>query len=633
METIDPNTRMMILLLSIWVLLFGPLVFGSPLEMQLLDMMLREAEGYPSNDRDHRDISVLPATSVGCDESESDEQFGHLFDDYEESKEECMEFMPPCEPSFNEGLPIEHPCFVRLLLLRTPLLKQDPCANFTLVTEKPSTTIKPKTKKCKPKGKANKVEDPNVLLAQPNNGTSNSTTISPTNSTTEALPDSKIIKIKKLVPVPRKPKQNSTTTTTTTTTFETTTVEETTTPFETTPTEEWPVTTTESEITTTPSTTTTTSTTTPSPAPYTDNQLKRLRTLMNRRRNHKGKEPKVPDPPKIKLDNVSKASEVIQVIMTTEAAELRLKPKENSTTTVMPTTTVSTTTSGPEITTEKSCEDEGETTKASDFSGCDDVEETDKSQNHDATTTEEPCEDTDEQDTNLCPQFMPAQGPKQPRPPPSYRYRKPVKNYVEPILYEGNFAKPLQRMAPVAPQQRDYFVTNKQIVPRPRPKYRKRIPPSIYMNNIVRGLDCSDEVAQYPQRPPNQPQRFWDVRRDNLLQRNPVLRKMGPERNMMRSFAPAPFKRQPLIPRSSEERMEREFLRERDPQPQPQYHHYPDEEVFQEERLMPPATPTASLDPCQMEHDHALFGQRPHHQQTDHLVDYPQAPTSSHFFT
>lgn len=33
------------------------------------------------------------------------------------------------------------------------------------------------------------------------------------------------------------------------------------------------------------------------------------------------------------------------------------------------------------------------------------------SENGATSTTEEPCEDTEEQDTNLCPQFMPTQGP------------------------------------------------------------------------------------------------------------------------------------------------------------------------------------------------------------------------------
>ncbi|XP_017115527.1 proteoglycan 4 [Drosophila elegans] len=625
METIDPNTRMMMMLLLLWVLLVGPSVFGSPLEIQLLDMMLQEAEGNPSNDRDQRDISVLPATSIGCDESGSPEDFSHLFEDYEESNEECVEFLPPCESSFAEGLPIEHPCFVKLLLLRTPLLKQDPCANFSLIPEKPITTIKPEIKKCRPKNKANKNTTEKVLLGLPNNGTESSTNISPNNSTTEAQLDSKIIKIRKLVPK----STTTTTTTSTTTTLETTTSEETTI------TEEPPATTTELEATTTtPTTTTTTSaTTTTTQLPYTENQLKRLKALRNRRKNQKGNSPKVPDPPKIKLDNASQPSEVIQVIMTTEAAELRLKPEASTTTTVMPTTTVSTTTSEPETSTEESCEDDVETTKVPEFSGCEDEDlpANDKTENNVVTTTEEPCEDTDEQNTNLCPQFMPAQGSSaHQKPPPAFRFRKPVKNYVEPILYEGNFAKPLQRTAPIGPQQRDYFVSNKQIVPRPRPKYRKRIPPSIYMNNIVRGLDCSDEGGQYPPRTPNQPQRYWDVSPVDFSQRSQGLKKMRPEKNM-RSFAPVPIKRQPFYPRSSEENMERQFLRERDTETQ--YRHYPDEELSQEERLMPPATPTPSLDPCQEEHDRTFYSRRPIRPQKEQLVDYPQPPISSHFFT
>ncbi|XP_050740977.1 uncharacterized protein LOC108033605 [Drosophila biarmipes] len=620
METIDPNSRVKMLLLLLWVLLLGPSVFGSPLEIQLLDMMLREAEGYPSNGRDQRDISVLPATSIGCDESGSEEQFKNLFEDYEESKEECMDFLPPCEPSFEEGLPIDHPCFIKLLLLRTPLLKQDPCANFSLITEKPSTTVKPKAKKCNQKSKPNKNVTENVLVGLPSNGTINSNTTTPIISTTEAAPNSKIIKIRKLVP---KIKPNTTTTTSTTTTLETTTVEETTTPAETSTTEGDPETTTEEETSTTPPTTTTSTTTTTQP-PFTENQLKRLKAARLRKKNSRGKSPKVPDPPQIKVDNVSQPSEVIQVIMTTEAANLKLRPEVNTTTTVVPTTTVSTTTSEPETTTTESCADEEEATKVAESSGCEDDE---------ATTTEEPCDDTDEQDTNLCPQFMPTQGPAaRPRPPPAFRYRKPVKNYVEPILYEGNFAKPLQRMAPMGPQQRDYFVSNKQIVPRPRPRYRKRIPPSIYMNNIVSGLDCSDEADQNPPRTPNQPQRYWDMRPLGLLKRSQTLRTLRPERNM-RSFAPAPIKRKQIYPKNPEESMERQYLMERDPKPHSQYHHYPEEEFSQEERFIPPPSPTPSIDPCQQEHDHVLFRQRPHRQQTDHPLDYPQTSPSSYFFT
>ncbi|EDV59195.2 mediator of DNA damage checkpoint protein 1 [Drosophila erecta] len=626
METIDPNTRIMKMLLLLWVLLVGSSVFGSPLEMQLLDMMLREAEDYPSNGRDQRDISVLPAASIGCDDSgDSQEPFSHIFDDYEEDKEECLDFLPPCEPAFDEGLPIEHPCFVRLLLLKTPLLKQDPCANFTLAPERPPTTAKPKTKKCNPKRKASKSATPNELLALASNGTIASTTDAPLSSTTETSTDSKIIKLRKLVP---KIKAN-TTTSTTTTTVETTTVDESTSPAETSTTEEatTPETTTEQETTSTPTTTTSSTTSTTQP-PFTENQLKRLKALRNRRKNSRAKSPKVPDPPQIKLDNASQPSEVIQVIMTTEAAELKLRPEvSTNTTTVVPPTTVSTTTSGPETTTSESCDED---ITVPEFSGCEDDEGTQMSENIVTSTTEAPCEDTDEQDTNLCPQFMPNQGPASPRPPPSFRFRKPVKNYVEPILYEGNFAKPLQRMAPVGPQQRDYFVSNKQIVPRPRPKYRKRIPPSIYMNNIVRGLDCSDEVAQSPPRTPNQPQRFWGVSPVGFLQRSQALIKQQPERNI-KSFAPVPIKRTPFYPRSSEETVERQYMMERDPEPRPQYHHYPEDEVFHE--VAPLTSPAPSLDPCLQEHDHVLFRQRPHHQQTDHLADYPQAPTSAHCFT
>ncbi|XP_070141475.1 uncharacterized protein [Drosophila kikkawai] len=668
METIGPNTRpmMMLLLLWLWVLLLGPSVYGSPLEMQLLEMMLREAEGYPINGRDQRDISVLPAASIGCDESGSQEQqFSDLFDD---ESEECVDFLAPYEPSFRRGLPVEHPCFVRLLLLRTPLLKEDPCGNFTLASETIRTTKKPK-KKCNPKGKQKGLwptknfvnKKPTESTTESTNSTAalqtNSTTDSPIpetqstpkliklrklvpknrNSTTSTTPstisttmeatgpDSKIINIRKYAPKNKKLKPNSTTTTSSTTlaTMETTTVEETTTPEETTSTtSEDPTTNTSEQEATTPeypTTPKTTSYTTTTQRPLTENQLKRLKAAQIRRRNRKGYgkgTPNVPDPPKIKIDGATQPSEVIHVILPTDAAEMRLQPEEDSNTTpVMTTTPMTTSTSEPETTTEDSCEDEVETTKLPEYPESEDAEASDSKG---VNSMEEPCEDTEEQDTNLCPQFMPAQPNSDPprRPQMPYRYRKPVKNYVEPILYEGNIGKPLHRNTRIGPPQKDYFISNKQIVPRPRPKYRKRLPHSIYMNNIVRGLDCVDEIDHHQSRNPNQPQRYWDLRR------------VGPHRRIqnIRSFAPVPARRPLPQLGSTEESAEGQHLRERESEPQPQQLlRYPEHEetVLHEEKPMPPqAMPTPSMDPCQVEHDHALFGER-----REHPGEYQQTST------
>lgn len=101
---------------------------------------------------------------------------------------------------------------------------------------------------------------------------------------------------------------------------------------------------------------------------------------------------------------------------------------------------------------------------------------------------------------------------------PSSRYRKAGKNYVEPILYEGQIGKPRHSNGLVPQQRRDYYVSNKQIMPKPRPRYRAPLPHSIYMNNIVRGVKCTDEVgnpvhplhALHPLHPlhPLQPRRY-----------------------------------------------------------------------------------------------------------------------------
>ncbi|KAH8412295.1 hypothetical protein KR009_001081, partial [Drosophila setifemur] len=614
--------------------------FSSPLdsrELELLEMIFNDAEGYPSGDRGQRDISVLPASSIGCDESGSQEDY-NMFDELEQS-EECLDFLPPFEePSFEDRLPFDHPCFVRMLLLRTPLLKQDPCANFSLASAAPTTTTKkPRNKKCNPKGRttqnATKKELPSIASV-------NSTTSAPpTNTTTEA--DSRIITIRKLVPRKRKNKLNTTTTSTsTTTTMETTTQEETTTPAETTTETESP-TTTELETTTLPPTTTTTTTAAPTTTTTTINtttttsnttdpplanyQLKHLKAL----RRMKNKTPNVPDPPQIKIDGTSQPSEVIQVIMTTEAAQLRVKPDEYSTTTVMPTTTT-TTTSEPETTTEESCEDDedevGEVTKQPEFFENEEqeVECCDQWENKDSNTAEKPCEDTDEQDTNLCPQIMPAQRKAPSRPKPTPRYRKPVKNYVEPILYEGQFNK--QRMLPIGPQPRDYFVSSKQIMPRPIAKYRKRIPPSIYMNNIIRGMDCSDEVTpssgEYP-RIPAPPQRYWDLRRIGSLQPNQRLRNIGREMENLKSFVAAPAKRFNFRTAEDFSNQERQYMMERDPE-----QHMSEENGLPEERVGSPAEPTSTLDPCQEEHDY-LYRKILNRQQND----FPQQPNSLHFFT
>nr|XP_043068536.1 eukaryotic translation initiation factor 4 gamma [Drosophila bipectinata] len=628
METINPSTRPMMMLL-LWVLYFGHTTFGSPLdshEMELLEMIFRDAEGYPSSDRDPRDIDVLPASSIGCDDSGSAEY--NMFDDLARS-EECLDCLPPCEePVYDDRLPMEHPCFVRMLLLRTPLLKQDPCANFSLATQPPRVNKKPKHKKCNPKAKKQKTATKIEPVPPSNNGTLNSTA-APIATSTE--PNSKIIRISKLVPRKRKnTTTTSTSTTSTTTTLETTTVEETTRPVEltTTTTETEPPTTTELETTTLPPTTT--------EPPLADNQLKRFTGMLPRKKN-------VPDPPQIKLDGNLQPSEVIQVIVTTEAAELMKLPDGENSTTVTPTTAVVVTTSVPETTTEESCEAEsmgdsgdGESSKQ----GQPEFPETQEQDVEGKRTGgdhggEEPCEDTEEQDTNLCPQVVPAQrnGKSHSRHPPPPRFRKPIKNYVEPILYEGHFDKPHHQMPPIGPQQRDFFISNKQIMPRPKPKYKKRIPPSIYVNNIVRGMDCNDEndsqSEEHPRNPPSPPQRHWDLRRIGVVSRNQVLRKPVTERNV-RNFVPMPARRLSSFPEHSVSigpKQEKQYVIERDPEPRPIHPHYSEEEF--EMGNMPRGTSSPSLDPCQQEHDYLqrkILHREPNESRSQH-------PTPSHVFT
>ncbi|XP_022216496.2 mucin-5AC [Drosophila obscura] len=743
----SPATIMM-MMLSLLLLLSGSAVLSSPLDpedMELLEMMLRDGDGYPNAGRMLRDISVLPASSIGCDENGSEEDFT-IYGDVEESAE-CEDFLPPCEPAVVQDYSIDHPCFLRLILLRTPLLKHDPCANFTLAPEIPKSSEKRKPKKkCDPKSKASKSRTQNEVKAMPNTGPKevkampktennetkllanpgeNATTNTDSNSTVSATATTEATvgssTERKRVPNRRNRKQTTprtTTTTTTSTTGATTTeeaitTEDTTTEISSTSTvgEEEQSTTTEQETTTTTAATTTTTAPTRRATrratrrttrkkgatprttraiPLNENpNLKSGYALEFKKRHHtvtpqetnsqmptnkNGSNSKtiqikfkangnarVPDTPKIKID--SQPSEVIHVVLNKTVGEMRQLPAEDNSTPI--TTTTTTTTSEPETTTEESCEEDMETTNEaeSEAEAENDTDaeeyfpETEEETEEDlfvsasdmdgaqsTSTTEEPCVDTDDQDTNLCPQFMPAYGSSNSRPPAGPRFRKPVKNYVEPILYEGSFAKPRQRigLTQPQPQRRDYFVTNKQIVPRPRPKYRQRLPHSIYMNNIIRGVDCVDDVTAsppYPQVGPYPPVNLYQAvgpAQPAQGQRNwPARRLTGGYGSVQRSTgygpAPAPVQRirssaTPRYPGCSEEEQQ---------QQQHQHQHINDREsnedqhYFEEEAaaLMRAPNPTPSVDPCQAEHDHPLYGQ--HLQQTD-PDGYPQ---SKNFFT
>ncbi|KAH8377804.1 hypothetical protein KR093_007237, partial [Drosophila rubida] len=423
-------------------------------ELQMLEMM-RNILGVDSADlasgRSQRASALLFANSVPCEDSlpEDSNDSLNFFDEDLDDSEECNDFgrpcdhpKPPLEPCPNPLVPMDHPCFVRVIVLRTPLMPRDPCTNFTLAMQatSSSTTAKPKGRKCKPKVKKAKPKPESSSTVAPETSSSSETTTTttepPTTSTTES--------------------QTSTTT-------------------------EEPSTTT-TEMTTTTSTTTTTTTiatiptlsssteTSPTNTTYTrNNQLKSLR---GRRRRPGRPRPSVPDTPRIKLDGAMQSSDALPVFQSTEVSELRSR-------------SISSTVS-PETTTPECVEDE--------------TNELGTETQRKATETEgnsggDDCEDAEDQDTNLCPQFSAPEEPANMRLLPATRYRKPVKNYVEPILYEGQgFAKPRQRIGMLQPPRRDYYVSNKQIMPRPRPKYREPLPHSIYMNNIVRGVKCSDEA-------------------------------------------------------------------------------------------------------------------------------------------
>lgn len=188
-------------------------------------------------------------------------------------------------------IPMDHPCFVRVIVLQTPLLRHDPCKNFTVTTK--TTTKSPKLRKCKPKVKATTAHNTTTT-------TTRTTAAMTSNETSEATDPQ--------------------------TTEDTTTRRSTSTPASTT-TEE-PSTTTEISTTTptptpTPTTATTTTHRTNTTIAYSrHHQLKSLRGQRSKK-----KRPSVPDAPKIKLDGAMQSSDTFEVFQTTEAGELRLQPE------------------------------------------------------------------------------------------------------------------------------------------------------------------------------------------------------------------------------------------------------------------------------------------------------------------
>ncbi|XP_023032506.2 uncharacterized protein LOC6644102 isoform X2 [Drosophila willistoni] len=611
METIKltttPTTVMkkMQLLLILFLPMFGQ-IFGSPLDkrdMELLDMVFRDGDESDIS-RSQRD---LPASSIACDDNSSEEDYPPIFND-EESEEDCLDFLPP----------IEHPCFMRLILLRSPLLKQDPCANFSIVQDPKLKATK--SRKCVKRTKTEiqfspKVAEQNIVTNSTNNNTTEA--IKTTSMESVLLAKSPPNVSKKLAIVPISQEVTNTTEEATTSTDDNST-----TTFATTITEE-DLTTTTIDPTTTISTSIPTTTIIPTTLSTTGspNHLKSLRSKSRKRlgklKGKKGKKPRVPDPPKIKLDAATQPSEVIQVIFTTEVGELKLQAND--------TTTVSTTTTNFEAETtteinliEKTTNQVETTTQETELEEEMETTETEEASTEDPFSfTEEPCNDTDEQDTNLCPQFLtpPEENGHLPSSQlssvrPAQRQRK-VKNYVEPILYEGNFIKPRQRiglLAQAVPQQRDYYVTNKQIMPRPKPKYRKRLPHSIYMNNIVRGLKCVD--APRPLQP------YWGVKR--LTSRPYAPLTYNPQRpSPPPSQSPAPFSVPVSIYHQNPNESEEDFGQEKEiVGSKSNYFDDSSSELWQGY-----GASNSNVDPCQLEHEHL---QR--RQQHIHKPPYQKVP-------
>lgn len=247
--------------------------------------------------------SMAFASSIPYEDSLPEEASDsmRLFEEELDDSDECGDYSclrgeprpPPSKmdlellPCPRPLIPMDHPCFVRVIVLRTPLLRHDPCKNFTVTTT--TTTKPPKVRKCKPKLKATTAHNTTTT-------TTRTTAAMTSNETSEATDPQ--------------------------TTEDTTTPRSTSTPTSTTT--EAPSTTTEMS-TTTPTPTTATTTTPRSNTTVAYSRHHQLKSLRARRR--KQKRPSVPDTPKIKLDGAMQSSDTFEVFQTTEAGDLRLQPE------------------------------------------------------------------------------------------------------------------------------------------------------------------------------------------------------------------------------------------------------------------------------------------------------------------
>ncbi|EDW12663.1 uncharacterized protein LOC6577254 [Drosophila mojavensis] len=599
------------LLLLLWVLLCGPSI-GSALpkrELQMLEMMqnILRMDSVDVSGRNQRSPPIEYASSVPCEDSLPMDSSQLFEEDFEsDDSEECSDFAGACHDASaphstpplcpHPLVPMDHPCFIRVVVLRTPLMHQDPCTNFTLGMQQPtsSTTARPSPKKSKDKKcrvQKQKQMPNSAANALNTTDTHNSTTSSPANATEPETTD------------------ESTVPTTLNTTVETTeTTEMSSTPY--------------SSTTYTTYTTTEASTTTELTTPMVDmptngknrHNAQKKSDKRGRRKKSSKKKASVPDAPPIKHDGAVQSSDMSPVVVKNSPGSSTLRPEAMA---IPASANDCIETSADEETAERNAESEAH----------------EEAEDCESEASEE-CEDNEDQNTNLCPQFTSSGGMGNMRHP--NRYRKPLGNIVEPILYEGQFAKPRQRIGtmPQQPHRRDFYVSNKQIMPRPRPKQREPLPHSIYMNNIVRGIKCSDEAghtghAGHDHQPPS---RLYAGRKPVVVPRNWPGRRTVPNYVRMGTPPSAPGGHQrghgsPLYGLSSAEDSDA-YGHDSD-----QYYDDDAAEHHGWPREHPPhssSAASAAADPCQAELERGRQRQRDHDRDrdNDHVMDYQQ-----HFFT
>lgn len=113
--------------------------------LEMMRNILRE-DSPELSERRQRSVPMLFASAVPCEDSvplDSSDQLNLFEEDFDDS-EECGDLGRPRYdaeksstpvPCANPLVPMDHPCFIRVVVLRTPLMRHDPCTNFSLSTE------------------------------------------------------------------------------------------------------------------------------------------------------------------------------------------------------------------------------------------------------------------------------------------------------------------------------------------------------------------------------------------------------------------------------------------------------------------------------------------------------------------